>query len=137
MASRSTSDLHPIARALCLKWIDACKKAGYEVLVYCTYRSPAEQDDLYRIGREIPGRKVTNAKGGQSFHQYRCAWDFVPLIGGKPQWDNADLYKRCAEIGESLGIEWAGRWKSFKETAHMQVTQGHNLAYFQSGGTLC
>ena len=137
MASRSTSDLHPVARELCLKWVDACRKAGYEVLVYCTYRSPEEQNDLYRIGREIPGKKVTNAKGGQSFHQYRCAWDFVPLIGGKPQWNNVEIYKRCAEIGEAMGIEWAGRWKSFKETAHMQVTQGHDLAYFQSGGTLC
>ena len=147
MASRSTSDLHPVARELCLKWVDACRKAGYEVLVYCTYRSPEEQNDLYRIGRTVKGegvsaklpmgKTVTNAKGGQSFHQYRCAWDFVPLLGGKPQWKNDAMYKRCAEIGEGMGIEWAGRWKSFKETAHMQVTQGHDLAYFQSGGTLC
>lgn len=137
MASRSLSDLHPKAREKALLWIDACKAKDIDVLVYCTYRSAAEQDDLYRIGREIPGKRVTNAKGGQSMHQYRVAWDAVPLIGGKPQWSNSELYLRMGEAAEALGIEWAGRWKSFRETAHFQVTQGLTLADFQGGKTLC
>jgi len=116
-----------------MKWIDACKKAGYEVLVYCTYRSPEEQNDLYRIGRDLPGKKATNAKGGESYHQYRCAWDWVPLLGGKPQWNNEEMYRRCAEIGEAMGIEWAGRWKSFRETAHMQYMGGFTLADLKNG----
>lgn len=137
MASRSLSDLHPIARERCLKWIDACKKAGIDVLVYCTYRDAKEQDELYAKGRTTPGPKVTNARGGESIHQYRCAWDWVPLVAGKPQWNNSALYRQAGELAESLGIEWAGRWKSFKETAHCQVTQGLTLADFQAGKTLC
>ena len=133
MASRSLSDLDPKPRELCMRWIDACKKAGYEVLVYCTYRSKQEQDDLYRIGRDIPGKKVTNAKGGESYHQYRCAWDWVPLLGGKPQWNNEDMYKRCAEIGEAMGIEWAGRWKRFREMAHFQDSGGLTIADLLAG----
>lgn len=136
MASRSLSDLHPKAREKALQWIDACKAKDIDVLVYCTYRSAAEQDDLYRIGREIPGKRVTNAKGGQSMHQYRVAWDAVPLIGGKPQWSNSELYLRMGEAAEALGIEWAGRWKSFRETAHFQYTEGLKLADFIAGRTL-
>lgn len=136
MASRALSDLHPFARRRCMQWIDACKRADIDVLVYCTYRSDAEQNDLYRIGREIPGKVVTNARGGDSFHQHRVAWDAVPLVGGKPAWNSAALYARMGEIAESLGIEWAGRWKSFKETAHFQVTGGLTLADFKAGKTL-
>lgn len=136
MASRSLSDLHPKAREKALQWIDACKAAGIEVLIYCTYRDAKEQDDLYRIGREIPGKRVTNAKGGQSMHQYRVAWDAVPLIGGKPAWSNSELYLRMGEAAEALGIEWAGRWKSFRETAHFQYTEGLKLAEFIAGRTL-
>lgn len=136
MASRSLSDLHPKAREKALQWIDACKAKDIDVLVYCTYRSAAEQDDLYRIGREIPGKRVTNAKGGQSMHQYRVAWDAVPLIGGKPAWSNSELYRRMGEIAESLGIEWAGRWKSMRESAHFQYVEGLKLADFIAGRTL-
>lgn len=136
MASRSLSDLHPKAREKAMLWIDACKAKDIDVLVYCTYRSAAEQDDLYRIGREIPGKRVTNAKGGQSMHQYRVAWDAVPLIGGKPQWSNSELYLRMGEAAEALGIEWAGRWKSFRETAHFQYVENLKLADFVAGRTL-
>ena len=137
MASRSLSDLHPKAREKALQWIDACKAAGIEVLIYCTYRDSKEQDDLYRIGRDIPGKKVTNAKGGDSMHQHRVAWDAVPLLGGKPQWMAAALYQRMGEIAERLGIEWSGRWKgSMKETAHFQYTEGLTLADFKAGRTL-
>lgn len=137
MASRSLSELHPIARELCLKWIDACKRVGLDVLVYCTYRDGAEQDALYAQGRTAPGKKVTNAKAGESFHQYRVAWDAVPLVAGKPAWSDIALYLKMGEIAEGLGIEWAGRWKSFRETAHFQVTQGLTLSDFKSGRSLC
>ena len=133
MASRSLSDLTPQAREKCLKWIDACKAEGVDVLVYCTYRSPEEQDELYKIGREAPGRKVTNAKGGDSLHQYRVAWDAVPLKLGKPQWGDSESYLKMGRIAESMGIEWAGRWKTMRETAHFQFTNGVTLAEFKSG----
>ena len=136
MASRALSDLVPPARERCLKWQDACRKEGIDVLVYCTFRSSNEQDELYKIGRTLPGRKVTNATGGNSLHQWRCAWDAVPLVGGKPQWNDTDLYRRMGEIAKDFGIEWAGDWKTFKETAHFQYTGGLTLADFKTGKTM-
>ena len=133
MASRSLSDLNPKAREACLRWLDACKAAGIDVLVYCTYRSAAEQDGLYAIGRTKPGKRVTNAKGGDSLHQYRVAWDAVPLQAGKPQWSADATYKRMGELAKALGIEWAGDWVGFKETAHFQFVEGYTLADFKAG----
>ena len=85
-------------------------------------------------GRTKPGKIVTNAKGGQSFHNWRCAFDFVPVVNGKARWDDKAAYAKCGERGESLGLEWAGRWTGkLKETAHMQYTGGLKLIDFQNG----
>jgi len=137
VASRALSELHPKAREKAMQWEAACLKAGISTLIYCTYRSGEEQDQLYKLGRETAGKIVTNAKAGQSLHQYRVAWDAVPLVGGKAAWSDAGLYKRMGEIAESLGIEWAGRWKgSLRETAHFQYVNGLTLKDFQAGRTL-
>lgn len=137
MASRSLSDLHPKAREKAMQWIDFCRKLGVDALVYCTYRSAEEQDELYKIGRETAGSIVTNARAGQSLHQYRVAWDAVPLLAGKPQWNDKSSYAKMGTAAEALGIEWAGRWSGkLKETAHFQYVNGLTLKDFQAGKTL-
>lgn len=128
MSSRSLDDLDWHTRDKARMFVSKCAVAGIDVLIYCTYRSNVEQDGLYAIGRTLPGKKVTNAKGGESWHNFRAAFDFVPTVYGKPQWNNKDLYLKCGEIAESCGLEWAGRWKTFKETAHCQHTGGLTLA---------
>ena len=143
MASRAASDLVPPARERHMKWVDACKKMGIDVLTYCTFRSSAEQDELYKVGRTVKGENantkkpmgdtVTNAHGGDSFHQWRCAWDAVPLVFGKPAWGRKDLYAQMGEIAKDFGIQWAGNWTTFKETAHFQYTGGLSLADLKQG----
>ena len=39
-----------------------------------------EQNRLYQKGRTKPGRIVTNAKAGQSWHNYGFAFDIVLLV---------------------------------------------------------
>lgn len=135
MASRSLSELTPDARELCMKWETACKKEGIDVLVYCTYRDGNEQNDLYAQGRTKPGNIVTNARAGDSYHNWRRAWDAVPLVNGKAAWTDKSLYARMGSIAESMGIEWAGRWTGkLKETAHFQVTGGYTLAQLKTNG---
>lgn len=46
-------------------------------------RTIEEQNDLYAQGRTKQGKKVTNAKGGSSFHNYGLAVDFCLLIDDK------------------------------------------------------
>ena len=154
MASRRLEDLQVPAAKVFEDWIYECTKAGIDVLVYCTYRSAREQNDLYAIGRTVKGegvtkakpmgRVVTNARGGDSMHQYGVAIDCVPLYRGKALW-NGDLpntpqhdrlYEKMAAIGYKLGIEWSGNWKKFKEMAHFQYTQGLTLAQLKAGARL-
>lgn len=103
------------------------------MLIYSTLRDKSSQDALYAQGRTAPGKIVTNAKGGDSYHQYGVAFDFVPLVDGKPAWDDTDRYEQCAEIGEKLGLEWGGNFKSFRDRPHMQDTLGFSVAEYKAG----
>jgi len=140
MPSRDLYDLHPTVRAKATAHLMACEAKGIDLLVTCTYRSIDEQNALYAQGRTAPGKKVTNAKGGQSFHNYHLAYDVVPLRNGKPVWsttgEDGKLWQRVGELGEGAGLEWAGRWIKFREWAHFQYTGGKPLSYFQNGGRL-
>lgn len=126
--SRDIKDLHPVVAAKARAFIAACKKAGIDILITSTYRDNESQNAIYAQGRTKPGRIVTYAKGGQSFHNYRLAFDFVPIVNGKAQWNDARTFKRAREIGEGLGLEGL----KF-ETAHLQWTDGLTLAQLQKG----
>lgn len=138
--SRDLNDLLPVVKKKVEKFIELCHKEGIDILVTSTYRDFASQDALYAQGRTTPGKKVTNAKAGQSFHNWKCAVDIVPLRNGKPVWgtagEDAKLWDRVGQLGELAGLEWAGRWKTFKEFAHFQYTGGFNLAQLNSGAVI-
>ena len=136
MASRNIDDLLPPVAARCRQFIRKCDEDGIDVLITSTFRSIEEQNKLYQQGRSRPGNRVTNAKGGDSFHNWRVAFDFAPIKHGKIDWNDVDLFKRCGEIAESCGLEWGGNWKSFKDYPHCQYTQGLTLADFKDGKTL-
>lgn len=134
--SRKLEDLNPKVRVLCEKFIEKCKSQNIDILITSTYRDGASQDALYAQGRTTAGKIVTNARAGQSYHNWRVAFDFVPLVHGKAQWSDVATFTKCGEIAESVGLEWAGRWKKFKELAHCQYTGGLKLADFQAGKTI-
>lgn len=131
--SRDLKELLPIVAAKATAFVAACRAAGVDVLITSTYRDHESQNALYAQGRTKPGRRVTNAKGGQSWHNHRCAFDFVPIVNGKAMWSDLRTFKRCGAIAESLGLEWAGRWTRFPELAHCQYTAGLTLSDLQAG----
>lgn len=137
LVSRKVDDLVFPVKKRALNFIHACKEVGIDLLVTCTLRDAEAQDALYAQGRTEPGRKVTNARGGSSCHQYGVALDVVPMRNGKPVWttSGADgvLWRRIGEIGESCGLEWAGRWATFPEFPHFQFTNGLSIADFKAG----
>lgn len=122
MPSRSLDDLHEVMQAPAKAWLGECRASGLDPLVYCTYRSNEEQDALYAQGRTAPGRIVTYARPGKSAHNYGLALDFVPMVGGKPDWSGKHPHwEACILIAESHGLESASRWKKFKEKPHLQM----------------
>jgi len=101
-----------------------------------TFRTFAEQDELYAKGRSKPGNIVTNAKGGFSYHNYGLAIDIV-LVNkstGAAVWDvkvdsDKDSISDWIEIVNILkqfGFEWGGDWK-FKDYPHFQKTFNYSI----------
>lgn len=137
MASRSLDDLHPDVRDRVARWVALCKARGVDVLVYCTFRSADEQDELYSQGRTKPGRIVTNARAWSSWHNVRRAIDAVPVVFGKPDWSYSDVnndkvpdelwWQVMVEEADRVGLEWSGRWKRFPEYVHWQFTGGLSI----------
>ncbi len=128
MSSRSLDDLHPLFLPKARDFMDAAKLAGLDVLIYCTFRSRLEQDELYTHGRTAPGKIVTNARAGQSAHNYGLAFDGVPLVLGKPAWDDHNDWNIYGRVAASVGLEWAGTWAKFKEMPHIQHPNWKNIA---------
>jgi peptidoglycan LD-endopeptidase CwlK len=98
------------------------------------YRSNALQDRLFN---QKP--KVTNAKGGQSIHNYGLAFDIVMLYDNEgdgnfeeASWsqirdfdkDSIADWKEVTNYFKSKGWEWGGDWKSFKDAPHFQMDFG-------------
>src|SRR3990167_1132749 len=119
--SRKVSDLDPIARAVCEKHMALCKAVGLTILITSTYRDYEQQEALYAQGRTTPGNKVTNARAGQSFHNFRVAWDSVPIINGKCDWNaSGKPFKLMVDLGRQAGAECGADWKKFKDYPHFQ-----------------
>lgn len=124
--------LHPTVRVEVAKIIEECNQAltgRAKVRIAQGLRTMAEQDALYAQGRTKPGNIVTNAKAGQSIHNYGLAVDIVLIIDGKTaswdtkaDWDNdrkAD-WMECVEVFKKHGWDWGGDWKSFKDMPHFE-----------------
>ena len=109
-----------------------CKTQGINLIITATYRSDREQNLLYAQGRTMRGNVVTNAKAGESMHNYKVAIDFVPTKDGVPIWSDKALFLKVGEIAEKIGFEWGGLWKSFLDLPHLQYTAGYTLKQFQS-----
>jgi len=140
IASRKIEDLHPEVAKRAIAFKADCASEGIDIIFISTRRDNESQNALFAQGRTTPGKIVTNAKGGQSFHNYGVAFDVVPLRDRKAVWGikgvDLELWQRVGVIGKKHGLEWAGDWKTFKEFPHFQYTGGLTLKDFQAGKTL-
>jgi len=108
-------------------------KHGVTAEVISGLRSWQQQAALYAQGRTKPGRIVTKARPGSSWHNYGLAIDLGLFAGGKYLDEAAParadkIYRELGALAASMGIEWAGTWKSFPEGPHFQWTAGMTLA---------
>ncbi len=135
--SRDIKELVPQVQDLCNQFIAKCQEAGIKVIITSTYRDNEKQTELYNQGRNgNSGRIVTNAKAGQSIHNYRLAFDFCPIIDGETVWNDTLLFIKCGNIGKNLGLTWGGDFKSIKDMPHFEYTNGLTLADLQAGRTI-
>lgn len=134
--------LHPKIRDEVKALIDAAESklpATVAIRVVQGLRTFEEQDKLYQQGRTKPGKKVTNAKPGSSYHQYGLSIDFCFVIDKDGNgsfetisWDtlkDADKdglpdWEEMVRTFEAAGWESGKRWSKFVDAPHLQKTFG-------------
>lgn len=138
-------ELHPTLRqevhTLYVSHIVPALTSGVFCRFAYTLRTFAQQDTLYAQGRTVlfdsfGNRlgKVTNAKGGQSIHNYGLALDIVLIDGKSASWNTVKDYDGDAipdwmevtKILKEEGWEWGGDWVGLIDKPHFQKTFGHN-----------
>lgn len=122
----SIQTLLPATQKRAREFMKAVQTVGATVKIISGTRTFAEQDKLYRQGRDLPGPRVTNARASQSNHNFGVAWD-VGLFEQGQYLDESPLYKKVGGIGKGLGLEWGGDWTSFPDEPHFQIVPEANL----------
>jgi len=127
--------LHPLIRFEVKQLIEKAEtKIPAAIRIVQGLRTIEEQNELYAKGRTKPGNRVTNAKGGASFHNYGLAIDFALLydkdVNGTFESLSWDILKdfdvdgesdwmEVVDIFEDAGYTWGGRfnhtWKQLLE----------------------
>lgn len=103
-------------------------KQGIYICVAQTFRSFKEQDELYAQGRTKPGQKVTNAKGGQSNHNFGVAVDLAQYTedGKDVIWAVDANFEKIVAAMKAKGFKWGGDWKTFKDNPHFELYDAVN-----------
>jgi len=115
--------------------------------VFCrfthTLRTFEEQDALYAQGRsklydsnEKRLGIVTNAKGGQSLHNFGLAFDIVLIDRANAIWnhtkdfdgDGIADWMEVIDIFLSEGWEWGGNFQSLVDYPHLQKSFGYSTS---------
>jgi peptidoglycan L-alanyl-D-glutamate endopeptidase CwlK len=124
------SNLHPRlredARVMYKEMWDACTGIAKPRLSY-TLRTWGEQAELYAQGRTKPGKIVTWAKPGYSWHNYGLAFDIVLIVDRdgnglyeEASWDTIQDFDKdkvsdwmeCVRIAKAHGYLWGGDWNN-------------------------
>lgn len=151
-SKRNMGAAHPRIIEYAEELIRRAYNEGIRVQISSGYRSNERQAELYGQGRssfiyngkqygklyDANGKKlsiVSNAKPGESVHNYGLAIDYflVSEDGRTSLWTvNAD-WRRVAAIAKSMGFEWGGDWLSFVDYPHLQITGGLTISQLRAG----
>jgi peptidoglycan L-alanyl-D-glutamate endopeptidase CwlK len=137
-------------------------RRGMKALITDGLRTFAEQDALFAKGRRgVAGeKKVTNAKGGQSNHNYGIAVDLYPVLPDSAGQEKVftsvppnasvefarafnETQHAIGEEAEHLGLFWGARFMGIEDTPHIQLFPQHEMSpkecleiYRRNGETL-
>ena len=128
--------IHSVVKESALEMIKRAYEEKIYVQITSGFRSFAEQDKLFAQGRTDKTKPiVTNARAGQSNHNFGLAIDYVLLSedGLKAIWTVNKDWKRVAAIGKELGFKWGGDWTSFKDYPHLEMMGGLSMKDLQNG----
>jgi len=141
---RAIDTLAPYFQKRVRGWAMEMVNSKIPPLIYCGMRTMEEQAALFAIGRTSPGKVVTKARAGESFHNYGLAFDWVPLKMSPKNpdlyvadWDDETAFRLGEHVGQSFelaAISWetghlqASEYASWRDILHVKVEQ--RLAVF-------
>jgi RHS repeat-associated protein len=114
--------LEPHVAAYGALHLTAIAEAGIHVRVTEGYRTYERQDSYFKNG-------VSAARAGQSFHNFRLAYDIAVIDSrGRYVKEGSDYrYLRAGELGEQVGLKWGGRWKT-PDAVHFELPGGRSIS---------
>lgn len=142
LSIQRVKDLHPAISVTVEHGINLAEdKLGPKACIRVVQgiRTIQYQHYLYAQGRTRPGKIVTNAKGGRSFHNYGLAFDFAIMYDLDSSgtfetlsWDtlaDKDIdgesdWMEVVEVFKGLGFTWGGDFVKIKDNPHFQKTFG-------------
>lgn len=117
------------------QFLQAAKSQGLNVGVHQALRTWQQQDALYAQGRTKPGKRVTKARGGESWHNYGLAVDVVFKNEKGWSWDDSHPWNKLGEIGEEIGLKWGA---SFGDRPHFEWKDKMSISlakiFYKKGG---
>jgi len=137
------NQLHPKLRTLALAcYGNACKETpvGVHPIINQTYRSFAESDHDYQLGRTIVnpdgrsakkpmGNIISNAPGGHSWHNYGLALDFYMLINGRQSYTVDENWMTVVNIFCDAGFNWGGKFPGdLQDDDHLECKMGQKIS---------
>jgi len=135
MRDTDRSHLFPPFAEMLVRFEAALLKAKLPFALFEGLRSHEQQAEYYAQGRTTPGKIITWAQPGCSFHQFGLAADFVLDGDERPgvqwSWDikkdvNADGrrdWEQMAELAQSVGLESGWFWRMV-DAPHVQARFG-------------
>lgn len=143
----SQARLHIVLPDLARAWSKVRDKFfdmhGLQIRVTQGYRTYTDQWAIYAQGRKkdfkgqwivVDKKKiVSQARGGESFHNFGLALDSA-FMGDDPYLanssDSKNLWNEYGKLCGQYGLEWGGTWK-VPDRPHCQMTLGISLSELQ------
>lgn len=124
-SEKNIATLHPRVQPLARALVHAAAQQGLTIKVIDGSRTYDQQNALYEQGRSRPGDIVTNARGGQSWHNFGLAFD-IGVFQGARYLEESPAYAAVGALGNSLGLEWGGSWTGrLVDEPHFQFNPNH------------
>jgi peptidoglycan L-alanyl-D-glutamate endopeptidase CwlK len=132
VTSERIKKLHPAIRQRAKDFIAEAARQGIKLRITRGLATWAEQQKLYDQGRtaaSITKKEaiVTNARPGQSLHNYGLAIDVVEMKDGKALWNNP-AWNKIGQLGKKFGFVWGGDFQSLVDKPHFEYSGGKSVS---------
>lgn len=126
VSAQRLAKVHPILAGKVAAMDAKLQAKGVVIRVVQGLRTFSEQNALYAQGRTAPGKIVTNAMAGHSWHNWGFAVDCIPGVRDvsvwTPNWNASHPdFELMIDAGVAEGLISGARWESIKDEPHFQL----------------